>query len=48
MAMGYVTPAFAATGAVVDVEVRGKRSPATVAKMPFVPHGYYKPAKTKA
>lgn len=45
IAMGYVTPTFAETGKAVEVEVRGKRQGATVAKMPFVPHNYFKAPK---
>jgi hypothetical protein len=48
IAMGYVTPGLAATGSAVEVEVRGKKQPATVAKMPWVPHAYYKPAAAAA
>ncbi|HEY0265942.1 MAG TPA: glycine cleavage T C-terminal barrel domain-containing protein, partial [Rhizomicrobium sp.] len=40
MAMGYVETAFAATGTLVDLMVRGKALPAIVAPMPFVPHTY--------
>ena len=42
IAMGYVKSAFAAVGSAVEVEVRGKRQGAVVAKMPFVPHNYFK------
>ncbi|MGP1396379.1 MAG: glycine cleavage system aminomethyltransferase GcvT [Inquilinaceae bacterium] len=42
IAMGYVDRASAAVGTEVDLLVRGKALPATVAKMPFVPPGYYR------
>lgn len=44
IAMGYVETPYAAVGTAVAVEVRGKLQPAQIAKMPFVPHKYYKPA----
>jgi aminomethyltransferase len=44
IAMGYVQTSFSDLGKKVAVEVRGKLYPATVAKMPFVPHQYFKPA----
>jgi aminomethyltransferase len=40
IAMGYVTSAHTAVGTVLEAEVRGKRVPLTVAKMPFIPHRY--------
>ena len=40
IAMGYVARAFAADGAPVEFQVRGKLVPGTVAPMPFVPHRY--------
>jgi aminomethyltransferase len=40
VAMGYVETAFAVEGTAVELMVRGKPLPATVAKMPFVPHTY--------
>jgi len=40
VAMGYVETAFAADGTPVELMVRGKPLPATVTKMPFVPHTY--------
>ncbi|TNF22545.1 MAG: glycine cleavage system aminomethyltransferase GcvT [Rhodobacteraceae bacterium] len=40
VAMGYVSTALAGEGTVLFGEVRGKRLPVRVAKMPFVPHGY--------
>ena len=42
IAMGYVAHGHAATGTALEVEVRGKRIPATVADMPFVPHRYHR------
>ena len=39
-AMGYVDPAYAATGTPLALIVRGKPLPATVAAMPFVPNRY--------
>ena len=42
IAMGYVDAAHAAPGTALQVEVRGKRLPATVTKMPFVPHRYFR------
>jgi aminomethyltransferase len=45
IAMGYVTPAFAESGAQLGVVVRGKTQGAQVVPMPFVPHRYHrKPA----
>jgi aminomethyltransferase len=45
IAMGYVTPPFAETGAQLGVVVRGKTQGAEVVPMPFVPHRYHrKPA----
>jgi aminomethyltransferase len=40
VAMGYVDPAYAESGATVAIEVRGKALTAHVAPMPFVPHRY--------
>ncbi len=40
IAMGYVDAAHAATGTLLDIDVRGKRLSATVTAMPFVPHRY--------
>lgn len=44
VAMGYVDAAHAAVGTPVELVVRGKPLPATVAAMPFVPHRYFKNA----
>ncbi len=40
IAMGYVAQAQAADGTALEIDVRGKRIPAAVAPMPFVPHRY--------
>jgi aminomethyltransferase len=40
IAMGWVSLPDSALGAVLEIEVRGKRIAATVAPMPFVPHRY--------
>ncbi|MCA8929779.1 MAG: glycine cleavage system aminomethyltransferase GcvT [Alphaproteobacteria bacterium] len=42
VAMGYVPPAHARAGSPLLLEVRGKRHPAAVVKLPFVPHRYYR------
>ncbi|AKM08606.1 glycine cleavage system aminomethyltransferase GcvT [Pelagerythrobacter marensis] len=42
IAMGYVASAHANEGTALEIEVRGKRLPATVTAMPFVPHNYYR------
>ncbi|MGV2495079.1 glycine cleavage system aminomethyltransferase GcvT [Pelagerythrobacter aerophilus] len=42
IAMAYVASAQAAEGTELEIEVRGKRLPARVAQMPFVPHRYYR------
>lgn len=42
IAMAYVDVAHAANGTPLECEVRGKRLPATVSPMPFVPHRYYR------
>jgi aminomethyltransferase len=44
IAMGFVPPAHAQVGAELGVIVRGKRQPATVVAMPFVPHRYRRKA----
>lgn len=46
LAMGYVTSAYAADGTALGLMVRGKRLPARVAPMPFVPHRYFKKANS--
>jgi len=42
IAMGYVAAAHAAPGTGLTIEVRGKRLPATVTALPFVPHRYHR------
>jgi aminomethyltransferase len=42
VAIGYVTPDFAATGSRVNAIVRGKAVPMEVAPMPFVPNRYHR------
>jgi aminomethyltransferase len=42
IAMGYVPPALAETGAKLGVLVRGKLQAAEVVAMPFVPHRYHR------
>lgn len=42
VAMGYVTPAFAAIGTRVNAIVRGKVVPMEVRAMPFVPANYFR------
>ena len=43
LAMGYVEASFAAVGTELDLLVRGKKLPAKVAAMPFVPNRYFRP-----
>ena len=42
IAMAYVDRAHATTGTALEIDVRGKRLPATVTAMPFVPHRYHR------
>lgn len=42
IAMGYVDTALTEEGTGLEIEVRGKRLPAKVAKLPFVPHRYHR------
>ncbi|MFM5953840.1 MAG: glycine cleavage system aminomethyltransferase GcvT [Novosphingobium sp.] len=42
IAMAYVDRALSAPGTALEIDVRGKRLPATVTPMPFVPHRYYR------
>lgn len=42
IAMGWVDAAHSAIGTALEIEVRGRRIPATVSTMPFVPHRYYR------
>ncbi|MBU6207734.1 MAG: glycine cleavage system protein T, partial [Alphaproteobacteria bacterium] len=40
IAMGYVAPEHAAPGTPLEIDVRGRRLPASVVGLPFVPHRY--------
>lgn len=40
--MAYVETASSALGTAIQLEVRGKKLPGTISKMPFVPSRYYK------
>ncbi|WP_374587643.1 glycine cleavage system aminomethyltransferase GcvT [Novosphingobium sp.] len=42
IAMAYVDRAQAAAGTALEIDVRGKRLPAAVTAMPFVPHRYHR------
>ena len=42
IAMGFVDAALAEPGTALEIEVRGKRIPATVVSLPFVPHRYFR------
>jgi aminomethyltransferase len=42
IAMAYVATAHAAEGTALTIDVRGKRLPARVVPMPFVPHRYFR------
>jgi len=42
VAMGYVSRKFVKAGTPVQLIVRGKPRPATVVKLPFAPHNYYR------
>ena len=42
IAMGYVDTALAEEGTELEIDVRNKRLPAKVAKLPFVPHRYHR------
>jgi glycine cleavage system T protein (aminomethyltransferase) len=42
IAMAYVDAAHASDGTQLEIEVRGKRLPARVVPMPFVPHRYHR------
>lgn len=43
VAMGYVESEFAATDRELEVVIRGRTHPITVASLPFVAHRYYRP-----
>src|SRR5690606_24157907 len=45
IAFGFVPPEHAKPGAQLQVSVRGRSQPATVAELPFVPHRYVRKAK---
>ncbi|MGN3975464.1 glycine cleavage system aminomethyltransferase GcvT [Tsuneonella sp. SYSU-LHT278] len=47
VAMAYVDAAQAAEGTELALEVRGKRLPARVVPMPFVPHRYFRKGASK-
>jgi len=40
--MGYVESSFAKAGTKVTVDIRGKKKPAEITKMPFVECNYYR------
>ncbi|WP_156839324.1 glycine cleavage system aminomethyltransferase GcvT [Novosphingobium aquimarinum] len=42
IAMAYVDADLATDGTALEIEMRGKRLPARVVSMPFVPHRYYR------
>ena len=42
VAMGFIKKGLHTAGTQVEVEVRNKRYPAVVTKMPFVPNNYYR------
>ncbi|MEP5938073.1 MAG: glycine cleavage system aminomethyltransferase GcvT [Erythrobacter sp.] len=42
IAMAYINAAYAENGTELECEVRGKRLPAIVSPMPFVPHKYFR------
>ena len=42
VAMAYMAVDHSAEGTAVEVEVRGRRLPATVSPLPFVPHRYFR------
>jgi len=44
IALGFVAPALARPGTQLQVSVRGRAQPATVAELPFVPHRYVRKA----
>ncbi len=45
ISMGYVPAALAAEGTALGIEVRGRVLDAVVARLPFVPHRYFRPKK---
>jgi aminomethyltransferase len=46
IALGFVPPAHAAPGTQLQVSVRGRMQPAQVTATPFVPHRYFRKAKS--
>jgi len=48
IALGFVPPPLAADGTVLAVSVRGRAQPATVTRLPFVPHRYFRKPKAEA
>lgn len=42
IAMAYISTSHSTPGTILHVEVRKKKLPANVVKMPFVPQKYYK------
>lgn len=42
VAQGYVKRGLHKSGTEVDIEIRGKKRPAVVSKMPFVPNNFYR------
>ncbi|WP_333605697.1 glycine cleavage system aminomethyltransferase GcvT [Novosphingobium sp.] len=42
IAMAYIESALAVEGAPLEIEMRGRRLPARIVPMPFVPHRYYR------
>jgi aminomethyltransferase len=46
IALGFVPPAHAANGTRLQVAVRGRAQPAEVVQTPFVPHRYFRKAKS--
>ena len=45
LSMGYVEAAFAKVDTPVTLVIRGKPQPARIARMPFVPNHYHRPAR---
>jgi aminomethyltransferase len=46
IALGYVPPALSEPGTALSIIIRGKSNPASVTALPFVPHNYYRKAKS--
>ena len=42
IAMAYIDAALTAPGTALEIDMRGKRLPATVTPLPFVPHRYHR------